>query len=441
MVANIVIRPMEDSSNEFLVFGMTWEPVIGSRPERESIERVKGWKATHYIPAGDHSTMVGLVKLPAEKKRKKKEKRSLYSPAIIFAESHPVGAHGLTVDLQDGSTWVIASHDGVVISGTDVVCETRDDAALVIASLKDRYPEVKMGVSKALSPPSSKHTNTALLREVKTSLESIPPWMRYAFIVLFALIAYDKGTDLWRKHAAAQDQALNVEQYVDTSAEWKKALDIWQKGIRVDGPVGLTALFENLLETPIQVEGWGLRSIECIPSTKGWSCTGNYDRLVLGTNISLFVGAPKGWRVNWQSLDKASLSWDIGAPLTILNRLNIGSNENTNIQYLSQLQNVYPAFKQMQVGVRTVAPVPAPTVTNSQGEHRAVPTPEKIEPSTHVPGVRKLLFVGPLRSLSVLPITETTSIKYILVKITDYIDPTINNSMLSAELSGEMYVQ
>jgi hypothetical protein len=436
-----VLRPISDDDLDCLVFGMEWSPIIGARPERESAERAKAAKATHMVFAGANATVVGLARLPSEKHKKGLDARKLYSAGVLFAESHPQGVHAATVTVEDGTYWVIASHDGTVVAGTDLLCEERDEAEAIIADLHERYTGLRIADPSRLALDPSKKPPSARLQPIKSSLESIPRWVKITAVVFGLFVLVDQGTARWKKYKLEKDEAENTEQYVDATVEWSKALDSWQKGIRPDGEAGLVFLFNAVGDTPMSIGGWRLFEIDCLPSEKGWQCKAIYKRSILGTNISLLMGKPPKAQVGWITPDMAETNWTETYSRPQLDRLKIESVEDISIRYVSNLQKVFPAFKQVKISPRTSAAVPAPVVQNARGENRAIPNPPGNSKVAHIPGVQAVTFEGPLRSLAVLPLTPNTVLKSIHVKVADQTDPTLTNSMLQVDLKGDMYVQ
>ncbi|EPG9766455.1 hypothetical protein M0K88_004699 [Escherichia coli] len=433
------ILPIADDDSECLVFGLTWSAVIGPRPAKESIERVRSARATHYVPAGE-STVVGYITLKTAKRAPSSRARSLYSAAVVFAEAHPQGLHALVARINEDHYWLIASHDGVVISGTDGLFDSYEEAEQSIQLLRARYTDIRIA-NESLSLDANKKPATAKLIELKTSFRALPLWLRVSCAAVLAYAVLDQGLSAWQRHVKALEAANSIESSVDAVGEWDNALNKWQDGVLVDGQTGLNNLLEQAGGTPLKLGGWTLQHMNCKAVRAGWGCTGSYFRQANATNTSLKLALPTGWTVSYKDLYKAETQWQLPATRKTLDRLAIGQTEEDALRYSSMLQGALAAFKTVTISPRVQASVPTPTYTASTGETLSIPAPENAPLSARVPGRTALDFDGPLRSLTVLTVTDNTTIKQLTVEVHDYIDPTVNSSLLTGHLLGDMYVK
>lgn len=450
MPAPYVVLPLNPDNREYLVFGLSWAVVIGHSPEKESVARVREAKATHYVFPGGHSSVVGYVKFPIRKKVRGEQESTWFSAAQMFADKFPNGVHTFVVPIDDEHYWFVASQDGEVIPGTDCVFDSRAEAMEALDALKEQYSAV---ISATDFKPSTTSVASKMI-ELKHPLSALPLWARLCIGAMVAALLLDQGADLWRVMSGGTRAKASAEVAVDASAAWKNQLDRWQKTVQVDGVVGFRSLLSQIDHgVSRKLGGWPLLSLECVPYPAGWKCSAVYKRGVEGeapgssTNESLLAALPRGWTVQWIDLDKgktegAQVSWAFEARRTALDRSRLENQAFINDHYASRIQAVYAAFK--IVVAPKLLPKPAvesPTYTNAEGQRVSIPYSDSLEPASRLPSLNGFEFDGPLRSMTVLPLTEFSVIKTFSMKVADAKEPSLANSLLTAKVTGEFYVQ
>jgi hypothetical protein len=439
---------------DWLVYGMTWEHVGGARPAQRSLQRAKACKATHFIAAHEGFSAVGLARMePLAIKTKTKSRRRYSSAGMLFASRRLKGVYCGQMDLLEDGIWFIASHDGVVIPGFDLVLHDADQVSEAIARLGERYSDVQQVDVTQPTLEELKSQSQARLSVVKTSAQQIPTWMKVSAVVLIAYGLYTEGQGWWDEYQAEQDLAQNPTQQFDFNVERAKQLDAWQSTIRLDSPQGLEDVLQMIGSLPMGFGGWTLATglmmangvsaaaIECVPTASGWSCTALYSRTAAGTNASFKISAPKQCTVGWVDLEKAQINCAFSATRQTLDRQRIERPETINLDYIPKVQSVLLAYREVKIDPWTRVTLANPTVVNQRGD-RVTLTPSGSEtPKSHVPGKQGFSFIGPLGSWTVLPLTGASVIKKIVIRRVDVSDPTVSTSALSAELKGEMYVQ
>ncbi len=466
MMPSCTLRPLNGGALDWLVFGMAWEHVGGARPERRSLQRAKARQATHYIAAHEGSAATGLARLPVEAAQAKvrartKAQRRYISAGVLFAAKRPNGVYVAQLDLQEDGIWLIASHDGVVIPGYDVVLDDAERVSEAITRLLQRYADAQSVETVQPTLEEARGNLQARLAQVKTSTQVIPPWMKVAAGLMLAYGLYTEGQSLWDEYQAEQDLVQNPTQHFDFNSERSKQLDAWQSGIHLDGPEGLRDVLRQIGSLPKGFDGWTLAfngskpSISCRPITTGWNCKALYSRTALGTNESFRSGYEVFKRryelseiqsstlcaVGWVDLEKAQLTCQFSSKRRPLDRMAVDQTEAVNLGFIAQVQRVMLAFREVKVEPRTALKMDNPVVVSQRGDRLSL-APSRMEtPQAHVPGVQGFSYFGPLRSLTVIPLTASSVIRSIDVQRIDLTDPTLNTSALRAELKGEMYVQ
>jgi len=421
--------------------GVVWTPLIGSKLPKKSRKEAAARKATHFISAGQSSSAVGTIQLKTEKG----SKRKYYSAGAIFALSHPNHAFASRTSLPDGRVYMVASHDGVVIKGTDVVC-TADEAANLLADFINRYPN-GTEVPPDETAPLKYLTSQSELVPLQNAWQQIPMPARVALGVLLAVLIADTSWTKWKIYKVKRDRAQNVQQVVDEHAEWVNALDTWAQATKVDGTTGLRFVYETLGEIPTVVGDWKLVEAGCSAVAEGWSCNARYLRTVLATNNTFINDKPANWTASWDGLNAAIGNWIVPATRTGIDRKHLMSISTFSTSYVSQLQRLFPTFKRvdLQPATKVVIEEPVARLRSSTGGVQVVPVPypasdlEGIE----IPSAQAFTFSGPLRNFSVLRVGDETVIKQLRFVVDPQRDfsPTIRDSALTAELIGDMYVQ
>lgn len=454
MIPSSTLRQVSGGALDWLVYGMTWEHVGGARPERRSLQSAKGLKATHFIAAHEGYSAVGMacLALPVGKVKAKSQRRYA-SAGMLFATKRPRGVYVAQLDLQEDGIWLIASHDGVVIPGYDLVLDDADQVSEAIARLRERHNDTQLVVISQPTLEEVKNHQQARLALVKTSAQLIPTWMKVTAAILVVYGLYSEGQSWWDEYQAEQELAQNPTQQFDFNVERARQLDTWQSSIRLDSPQGLREVLYQIGGLPMGFGGWLLTTglsmaagetasaIQCLPNTSGWSCTALYSRTPAGTNESFKRFAPPHCKVGWVDLEKAQIKCEFSATRHTLDRLNIDRPETINLAFIPQVQRVMLAFREVKIDPWVAVSLPNPVVVNQRGDRITLMPSGRETPQAHVPGKQSFTYSGPLRSLTVLPLTPSSVITSINVKRVEVSDPTLNSSALSADLKGEMYVQ
>ncbi|MGO4801193.1 hypothetical protein ACEN2T_18085 [Pseudomonas sp. W22_MBD1_FP4] len=428
--------------NAWLVIGgIKWKPLIGSGLASKSQKEAVAVKATHFVAASSQSAAVGTIQLAPEKKSK--VPRKFYSAAAIFAISHPTGAVIAREEVRGGKFWVVGSHDGMVSKGTDVIC-TADEADEIVNDFKRRHSNALL-VSGSETDLNHYLNSSTELQPVKSLIEKIPTPVKVAVGFLLCLMLIDTGWGHWKKYKLRQLREQDIGQFVDSHAEWKTSLDEWARTIKTDGKSGLSDLYAEMGRIPLEVGHWKLSESTCKQVARGWSCTARYFRKVNATNLSFTSNLPQGWSAGWDGLTTAVATWEVKATRFPLARAAIPKVGDFSVNYISLLQRVLPTYRKVELLPPLKVVIANPTVVQvSQGRNEAiqVPYPKDNTVGIEIPSIQRFTFNGPLRSLTVLPITDETVIKSLHFSVEDRaLAPSMRDSIFMAELIGETYVK
>ena len=438
------IRIHQLSADSALVFGgVDWQSLIGSQLAKQSYKAAKKRRATHYVAAGKHSNAVGTIRLMAESKQP--IKRKLYSAGAVFALSHSNGAVISKTQVEEGDLWyVIASHDGVVIAGTDIICDTAEAEALT-QSFFHRYAN-GVEVEGDFDTTSLLNDRTELT-PVKTAWQKVPVQIKVMLMLGIALMAADTGWGHWKSYERKKAREAFSAQAYDAHAEWARALDQWAATKALDGRAGMMDLLDTMQDDIPPVAGhWRLIEAGCSATSAGWTCSARYKRTVLATNASFRAAVPKNWLVTWDGLSNAVGTWNVEAKRTPFDRNKLMSAADFGISYISKVQVTLPSFRKVDIQPPSEIPIQAPQVSqrdmNGNETMIEVPYPYNAPAGIERPKSQAFVFNGPLRSMTALPVTSYTTIKQIRFTVDERLAvPNIRESVFTAELSGESYVK
>ncbi|NYT61343.1 hypothetical protein H0A66_03255 [Alcaligenaceae bacterium] len=419
-------------SSATLVFGMEWLPLLGPRVQRQGLRLARLHKATHMVLADESAGSVGVAMLKGGKALRK---RSLYSAAQNVAQLFPVGTVAVLLKIETAGYWLVAVHEGSVVARTDRIYPLSADAQPVLAELRQAYPHLQvLGQPQAPDQPSlaaieaagSTHSRLQTLN----AWAAVLPWPVQGFVLALVLVLLTPRLVqlLWPEPEAAVPAAV-----ADLRQVWRLAEEQAFQHHIVHGVQGTRALLNDLYTLPVRVDGWVLLQAECTGQIGGWRCLAGYERRrVNASNSGFLAAAPQHWTVEFVSMDMAQPTWTVAAPGVPLLASNLPSSAHHERDLFSALQNIKPAFNQMQIG----RPAPLPVLAPLDAQGRPLP-----RPSGMVLYLSRLVqLVGPLRSSGLL-LPHTVSMQWhkVLLALRKVEQPGLKNSGLSLSLQGVLY--
>lgn len=415
-----------------LVFGIEWLPLLDARAQRQGLRLARQHKASHMVLAGESAGSVGLAVLKAGRGQRKNR---LYSAAQNVAQLFPAGTVALLLELKQAGYWLVAVHEGAVIARTDRIYPHFVDAQPVLAELRQAYPQLQvLGEPQAPDLP-----NLAAIEEASSSHSrlqalsrwtSVLPWPVQAFVLALVLIVLIPRL----AHLLRPEPKVPAPVAVaDLRQAWRQAVEKAFQDRIVHGVLGTRILLDALYELPVRVGGWILLQAECTAQGRDWRCQASYERRsIQASNSSFLAAVPENWQVEFNSMDLAQPVWTIASQGVPVLASRPKSTEHHERDLFSALQEIKPAFSQMQIGKATPLPVSVPV--DEQG--RSLPRP----PAMALYLSRPVHLAGPLRSSGLLlPHTASMQWNKAVLALRKVDQPGLKSSGLSLSLQGVLY--
>lgn len=419
-----------------LVFGLRWHALIGSDVAALARSRGRRLRATHYVVAGSPATVAGYGRaaarrvLPWRRAGAGRVAPRLLAAAQLFALRYPDGSHCL-VCLPDGQYWLVAGHAGAVLSQTDRLFESREDALREQARLLLARPDLsERDAGEVYAALQAAGDPAAQLVALPSHWKALPRVLRLFLICLALSVA---GPSLWNRFAASPPRAESAASTPlagpEARAQARRAV---LSAIPAHGPAELARVLAGLVNVPLEVQGWALRRAQCDAQAERWLCQAVYARVHRqATNQGLYARLPRGWQVSFNPLEEASLSWRVASQGQSLADVTLPTPLQVDIGVAATLQQMRPAFASIVLAPAVPAlPVAAMTAAS--------------DPAGAAPDVRAraLTLSGPLRSFTLLP-GRLGVVRWSRLAV--HIQPQLRSSLaastLVAELQGVLYEQ
>ncbi|WP_420227469.1 hypothetical protein [Pigmentiphaga litoralis] len=411
----------------------------GQRIDGARKKKAREHRATHYAHGGERAEAVGVLRFPRGDRPARGTTR--YCAALAFAQGHARGLHACCVDLPDGRAWLVAAHQGKVLTQTDRVYATPADAHVALQALMDRHGAALTLHGQVPASPAEPFDLTQLGAQLSpaNSLRSvgrvIPTPMIVALAACMLTVGGRAGWDLIRSWRSAAQPGPSALSGVSPEVAWREAFARLASQTRVHTDEGVSAVLAAIVALPMDLGGWQLRGAQCQPHTAvGWQCGAHYQRQRRSaTNATFLAARPQGWTESWHPLDGVTASFALadGAEPLAIDRLQPLSTHDANT--FSQLQSVLPAFASIAIGEPTALRIEPPV------DGFGVPMPALPGmPSVHE---RSLSLDGPLRSLALVPASLSGQVAWRLLdaRLHETAEPALNRSRWMASLQGTLY--
>ncbi|MCF7767250.1 hypothetical protein [Achromobacter pulmonis] len=426
-----------------LVVGMSWQTVLGQDLTAAAMKAAHQAGATHFTQAGPRSPAVGLLTAMGRDRRASAKTR-LYSAAAAFAQLYRHGTQIVCTELPDGSFWVAVAINGTVQTGGDRILENAQAARKALDALIDRYRDAAIhGADHPGALPFQFSQLAALanaqssLRRASFRLSMISPLWWVVLALILAYFVWDTFQTWWHEREALERQRLEqVRTAVDAHAPWRQALDQWAQSTRTDGQAGLAHLLDVITRVPVTPGRWVLKEVACTPATG--TCAAEYARGKLADNNTLKAVLPPAWKVSFQSLETARVTWALSPASAVQPLLlaDIPRSADLDRTWIPGWQGLSPALQDVKLDATKAAPVRVPNIRLPNGLEQPVELPADMA----IPAMRTFTINAPLRSLYGLALPATSAITQLQVRYQPEAQARLTASRLDATLDGVLYV-
>lgn len=411
-----------------LVFCMEWFPLLGGHAERQARSFARRHRATHRVICLGAASAVGLLRARLPRSGKQR----YCSAAAAFAVLHPAGTVAAVLQLPDERYWLIAVHEGAVMTRTDQVHAEPSQVHDAIRLLREAHPGLVLH-DESREPSGLLDALFEVARD-RAELTQAPRFAGVAVPTLMALLAGIGGAALAIVGGLFPHERGNgIMPPGNDLAAWQTAVMASAQHHKVHGVAGLQALLDTLYALPVGLAGWRLVEAECRPQASQWQCHARYRRQEGADNRGLIASAQADWVLSFDPMDGALASWSVPMPALSLAALALRRSRENETQLLSSLQSMLPAFSEFRLEAPQALPLRVPLDTQQR-------------PIARPPGIagyqrRMLRMQAPLRSLSLLlPETIHMSWDRVLLQVSAAVDrPSLRSSSLRVSLSGMLY--
>ena len=374
-----------------LAFGLDWEPVIGGNARAQALRVSRKAGSTHMVLAGSVMSVAGH----GSPKQASRGGKPLHAAAQCAACLQPVGTVLLLTHIKGSGIWVLASHEGTVISRTDCFCDNAAEAHRIAGDLQEVYPQLQV-IDALIDPDCFSLEMLAAQADRHTRLEQIASlrnlltgrWRRLGLVGPAALLLIA----MW--HVSKDSDPSPSAPEPDAKTAWLTATEHFLAR-RQSGLASAESLLKTLYAVPAHVQGWTLLHIVCQAETVRWACQAVYVRGQGGANNKVFFRSlPSDWRLHVVALDQVRARWYAAGSDVPLRLADLHDADTTDRQLLSALQGVEPAFERITLGQAEALTLAPPAL---EGASASVRPPS-------IPGLsrRSLQLSGPLRSVALV---------------------------------------
>lgn len=411
-----------------LVFGMEWFPLLGSHPDAQARTLARRRRAAHRVVCSGGAAAVGLLRGGLPRKGGQRQ----CSAAAAFAALHPVGTVAAVLPFPGGRHWLVAVHEGAVMTHADQVFAGLSQLHDTLRVLREAHPGLVLheenhpasGLLDALFETARERG--ALIRAARPAGGSAAV-VSAALIFAIGFLASGLGPSSW--HGAGRNEPVLP---VDAAAAWSDAVAASARPHAVHGVAGLGALLDAVHEAPADLAGWRLIQIDCRPAKAHWSCRSRYRREGDSDNLDFLAAAHPHWTVSFDPMEGAEAGWSAPMSALPLGAVALHRPQHNEAWLMSALQAMLPAFSELRLEAPQALPLSAPL----DEQRRPLPRPPEVAGYRR----RALRVQAPLRSLGLLlPETVHVSWERFQLQIAPVDSPTLRSSSLRVSLSGVLY--
>lgn len=423
---DILVRPV---LTFHLAFGLEWQPLISGRASKAAKQIARQRKASHLVMDGTSPASFGYGFLRASAGL---HRLTLHSAAQNMARLYPTGSVACILHLSSAGYWLVAVHEGAVMSRTDVVCRSREQAETLLEALRRNHPRLVV-LSADHDGPSLEAIAKA--SEPGTSLRNTGRRRRqWVLRLCFLLLAGAALTAMYRAwFPKAVQTARPAIPAAEIESRWRQAIQEAERGITLHGVAATHTALRQLQDVPARLSGWTLARVACQADKALWRCMADFDRRhPRATNDGLLTNIPSGWTLSFPSIERASATWEFHTSTQSASGHHLDTAAHNRRHLQSAWQSMRPAFGRIEIGRPNGIEIKAPLDDEGQ------PLP----PPANMPEYSRstVQFEGPLRSVSLLlPHTRSIGWRSFNLVLGESTSPTLASSRFRVTLHGDLY--
>lgn len=396
-----------------LVFGLQWFALIQG-PRSSALSLLLQRRRPKYLCFSGHTFYsVGLYQHVLPKRTQ------VYSAALCLALRYTEASTLFLLPTASEQWWVLALHEGTVVSGTDCLYACRSEALAHIERLQLAYP-----MAQCIEQVPGQQSLEQWVLPMVQAAACLQPYRRRPYrAAAFSLCLAALVIGFWSSTESVAPPSSGV-QAVQVQQVWK---DFEQKHA-LHGVAGLRSLLHLLEGLPLQPGGWTLQQAHCEPHAQRWSCAVQYARSgATANNQSLENATPPGVVLRFDSLNAATLLWSTELHSQVLDAGLLHRRRRNERDLFTQLQRVQAAFSRLSVS-------PAQTVAPN------LPPGMSAMPDAPAYLARRWHSQGPMRSHYVLlPWVGAFRWEQAALKWRPDVVPNLHSSALTLSLEGSLY--
>ena len=283
------------------VFGLQWTATLGRRSRQWLFNQLRRQNLRWYASSGPHGELVGMDMTG----RLVFEDGPVFAAAVGYALSRPQGTHLLRLVVTPAQQWVIAVHQGSVLSHTDCWLDAQAGDALQ-AGLEQRFSELV--VQTVVWSSESAVTAPLELAFLQATAGESARCRRLRFGVSSEMVVLAMGVVVCLIGAGFMWVSLGW--WPQTSEATVPAVqadsEALMPSVYVHDMRDLEPLWQGLLQLPVDPDGWILQTVDCALIVDAATCRADYLRRRATTdNVILGARAPEIWRLKPVSLDRS----------------------------------------------------------------------------------------------------------------------------------------
>lgn len=414
-----------------LVFGLDWFVIMGTDAPAQARRLARRYRASHLAVGQINANCVGLGSL----NRRQDPVLPRCAAALVVASRHPGATVSLICQLENDLWWMVAVHDGAVVTRSDQLFATEEQAQLAREELSAFYP----GITHldactetqfvAWVDGSGVAASRLLALRAGARKRQIAGW----FVALLA-ISGGLGLAIYFTKAGQTSETVSAAESAEKAKQaWKTALHQALRAHWLHGRDGTAGVLINLYRQPVRLAGWHLQTAQCVAKRTVWHCQSHYQReQPQASNQGFLDAAPAHWRITFTPLEQARAEWSIQSRGKALDGVPLNVSSANEAELFSRLQEIRPALPQVNIS----APVPLAITAPLDGEGQPLSRPVDLPRY----GLRSVEFRVPLRSVSLLiPHVQHIGWERIALTVAPQSKPSLTHSVFMAQLKGVLY--